>query len=134
MKLYFSSMVVVTPPELELCPGRVQVTTSQLQIEVQKPRVVFRTADGHEAPHTCTYFGEASSHVFPLGTHTVTCRAFDPTFGDQAMTVCEFTVRVKCKKRVSSPFPNCTYIKLFFSVLFFTQQKWVSIHLKHDRT
>lgn len=87
----------VYPPKLELCPGLIQVTTSQRQIEVEKPRVLFRTNSGNVAPHSCTHFNDASSHVFPVGHHKVTCRGYDPDYDGQVTTTCEFAVQVKCE-------------------------------------
>ncbi len=95
--LFYFSVPEITPPRSEICPSNIQVTTSTAIIEIQKPKVVFRTGDGTEAPHKCDLFGEKSSYNFTIGTHAITCRAFDPYFGDQAVTTCKFTIRVKRK-------------------------------------
>ena len=87
----------ITPPRSEVCPSNIQVTTSTAITEIQKPKVVFRTGDGTEAPHICDLFGDKSSYNFTIGLHTITCRAFDPVFGDQAVTVCKFTIKIKRK-------------------------------------
>lgn len=59
--------------------------------------MVFRTGDGTEAPHKCDLFGEKSSYNFTIGTHTIECWAFDPVFGDQAVSLCKFSIRIKRK-------------------------------------
>ena len=87
----------ITPPRSEVCPSNIQVTTSTAITEIQKPKVVFRTGDGTEAPHICDLFGDKPSYNFTIGLHTITCRAFDPVFGDQAVTVCKFTIKIKRK-------------------------------------
>ena len=76
-----------------------QVTTSTMLTEVQRPAVVFRTGDGSTVRGTCTYFGEKEAHNFTLGTHHIFCKAFDPVFGEEAVSVCEFIIRVKCKHK-----------------------------------
>ncbi len=85
----------ITPPTSEVCPNNIQVTTSTAITEIQKPKVIFRTGDGREAPHQCDFFGDKASYNFTIGLHTIVCRAFDPVFGDQAVTLCEFTIKIK---------------------------------------
>ena len=87
----------IQPPRVEICPPDHVITTSEVPKGVQKPRILFRTASGDEAPYTCSHFGENNRHNFTLGVHVVTCTAFDPTFGDRATAVCRFTVHVKGK-------------------------------------
>lgn len=81
---------------MEACPHNVtEPADSGALTEVQKPHIEFRTATGEVAPYTCSHFGDHSSHLFNLGDHTVTCRAFDPQFGSKAVAECRFLVRIK---------------------------------------
>ena len=85
----------VVPPVVEYCPNHIQVTTGEPLTEVQRPNVIFRTTKGEVAPVVCTSFGKGLKYSFPLGTHHVTCTAFDPDFGDSALATCSFMIKVK---------------------------------------
>ena len=85
----------VVPPVVELCPDNIQITTGEPLTEVQRPSVVFRTTKGGLAPFVCSSFGSEHKHSFPLGTHHITCTAFDPDFGDTAPSTCSFIIKVK---------------------------------------
>ncbi|KAI0214769.1 hypothetical protein LSAT2_000070 [Lamellibrachia satsuma] len=85
----------VVPPVVELCPNNIQITTGEPLTEVQRPSVVFRTTKGEVAPFVCSSFGKQPKYSFPLGTHHVTCTAFDPDFGDSASATCTFMIKVK---------------------------------------
>ena len=87
----------ITPPTLELCPKDEEVTTSTARTEIEKPRVIFRAEDGREMAHTCTHFGERQFYNFTLGSHVIRCKAFNPMFGEDASSVCQFTLTVKRK-------------------------------------
>ena len=108
----------ITAPRLEKCPANVQVTTSRGGLtEVQRPAVVFRTGEGRLLNGTCSYFGEREAHNFTLGRHHIECKAFDPSFGEMATSVCRFVIRVKCEytplcKFIVSPTGFCLKLKL----------------------
>ena len=93
--LLYIIISAIQPPRIELCPSDSTLTTSEVPKNIPKPRILFRTASGSEAPYTCSHFGEHSNHNFTLGVHVVTCTAFDPKFGDKATAVCRFTIHVK---------------------------------------
>ncbi len=102
----FSSFAEITPPKLVVCPTDISVTTSTALTELQKPRVIFQSKDGLETPHTCTHFGDRDNYNFTIGTHIIRCKAFDPVFGERAMSVCEFKITVKRKYLVYETQPS----------------------------
>ena len=97
--IFFSE---ITPPRIEVCPSNIQVTTSTAITEIQNPKVIFRTGDGKVAPHRCKPFEDRPSYNFTIGLHKVICEAYDPAFNDeQAVTSCEFTIKIKRKSNFS---------------------------------
>ena len=87
----------IISPTLELCPSDIEVTTNTKIFEVAKPRVLFRSMSGKELPHFCTYFGDQNAHNFTVDTYHISCRAYEPTFGEMAVTECKFTIKIRSK-------------------------------------
>ncbi|ELU13455.1 hypothetical protein CAPTEDRAFT_213669 [Capitella teleta] len=86
----------IEPPRVDICPTDIQETTGRALTPIERPEVRFLTSKDRLAPYTCTHFGADSGvHNFSIGTHRVTCIAWDPAFGEEASAKCEFSVRIK---------------------------------------
>ena len=119
MQVVNSSFAEITAPTLEKCPGNVQVTTSSVLTEVQRPAVLFRTGEGSYVRSTCSYFGQRDIHNFTLGLHDILCKAFDPTFGEEAVSVCRFSIRVKREYFFCLSVCLCMYVCMYLFMYVF---------------